>query len=287
MTLLLAFACRAVVLSIYCAVVLLRRCRTVATIPTEMENLPVRDPPQHTEEHPLIGNKIVVAAAFFCNVVVWLGVFSLLHYLGESRELASWPLQQCIIEKGVHLHISFGCFNNCHDGERTSNLYHAWVKVRTSDGRELVAFPHLDGSPLQTASGIKRFQARYTPAADGSPLSVPCAINPRHAAERRCVDAPIEGDKCDGFNAPARCRACLRRVFLGDESDVKSVVWRQIAGWTFALAFFGLIFVPIGLVACCCAFPRCGAATTRQLVAIIKSRNNGAGPDIQFRALPG
>ena len=251
-----------------------------------MENLPVRDSPRDTEEHPWIGNKIIVTAAAFSNVLVWLAVFSLFHSIGESRELASWPLQQCIIEEGPHLHISFGCFDHCHDGDRTTDLYHTWVKVRTSEGRELVAFPHLDGSPLQTASGIKRFQARYTPTADGLPLSVPCAINPRHAAERRCVDAPIEGDKCDAINAPARCRACLKRAFLGDESDVKSVVWWQVAGSIFALAFFGLIFVPIGLVACCCAFPRCGAAATRQLVAIIKSRNNGAGPDIQFRALP-
>lgn len=247
--------------------------------------------PKATAEAPpvkpwLAANKFLVCWALGWNVLVWLGVFSLFTSIGEATDLSSWPRQQCIVQS-LHVHRSFGCWGSCrHEStgstsiryEKPHDLYIAWVKVRTSDGRDLVAFPYLDGRPFETIHGIKQFQSRYTPAADGSPLSVPCVTNPRHAAELRCDAAPIEGDTCDVINAPARCRACLKRVFLGDESDVSKVVRGHIGGSTLALVFLFLIFVPVGLLACLCASPRCGDIAKQRLepcvVAMLKSRSN-------------
>merc|ERR1712216_763378 len=104
----------------------------------------------------------------------------------------------------------------------------------------------------------KEWKSNYGPQEDGTLQGkVACVVNPAHATDGSCVEAPLDGDQCDHVFSPSRCRACLERVMLGDAAEIRKHVAGLVGSNVLVIFNLGLFIVPIGILVCENAFPKC------------------------------
>ena len=194
---------------------------------------------------PFLVKCFTVLFNVFLAFVLWSGF----NHVSGAQDVKTWPQDLCTVTDW-HVHCYGGCSGITYDdGDEVHDLFYTWARVTTTNGRELIAFPEPSGAPFAREVKYKEWSLKFGPLANGAQRRVPCAVNPEYT-DYSCTEGPLEGDSCDVINAPARCRACLGRVMLGDEDWIAAHAHRVMGSAVVGFLFFCIIFVPLGIFFC-------------------------------------